>query len=78
MICKKITYKGIDIPQCNISIGAISISPDRSSMSFIAQYFISGYDAFHTETYSCPCDLSSNESVEVQCYNYLNDISSDL
>lgn len=65
---------GITISPCYIVVGAISISADRSEMSFITEYK-SGVDAdvFKTDCFTCNYSLSG-DNPEIQAYAYLKSL----
>lgn len=68
---KDMSFNGVAISPCYIVVGAISISADRSKMSFIVEYK-SGADtgAFQTDCFTCDYSLSG-DNPEVQAYTYL-------
>ncbi|MCY3511296.1 hypothetical protein [Klebsiella michiganensis] len=72
---KDMSFNGVTISPCYIAVGAISISADRSKMSFIAEYK-SGIDAdaFQTDCFTCDYSLSG-DNPEVQAYTYLKSLS---
>ncbi|PXL16267.1 hypothetical protein DMS46_07730 [Klebsiella variicola] len=68
---KNMTLNGISISPCYVVVGAISISADRSEMSFIVEYK-SGVDAdaFKTDCFTCNYSLIG-DNPEIQAYAYL-------
>ena len=68
---KDMSFNGVTISPCYIVVGAISISADRSKMSFIVEYK-SGIEAeaFQSDCFTCDYSLTG-ENPEVQAYAHL-------
>lgn len=68
---KDMSFNGVTISPCYIVVGAISISADRSKMSFIAEYKAGiEADEYHTDCFTCEYYLDGGNP-EAQAYAYL-------
>lgn len=68
-------FKGVNVPNCMICIGAISIAEDRATMTFAVNYKAGeGFEPLQSEYVSCPYD-DEDDAPEKQAYRYLLTLS---